>query len=48
MKGPAPPSYPTSQDNKTPFERFKEALGIVASVPKSSLPKTSPKKRRKK
>jgi hypothetical protein len=31
---------------KTPFDRFKEALAIVASVPKSSLPKT--KKPRKK
>ena len=33
---------------KTPFDRFKEALSIVASVPKSSLPKPSKKIQRKK
>jgi hypothetical protein len=33
---------------QTPFDRFKAALAVVASVPKSSLPKTSKKSRNKK
>nr|WP_281719460.1 hypothetical protein [Nitrosomonas nitrosa] len=33
---------------QTPFDRFKEALAVVASVPKSSLPKTKKKSVHKK
>ncbi|WHZ26303.1 MAG: hypothetical protein OJF51_001098 [Nitrospira sp.] len=37
-----------TNNSKTPFDRFKEALAIVASVPKSSLPKTHKKAKSKK
>ena len=33
--------------NQTPFERFKAALARVVAVPKSSLPKTQKKTRKK-
>lgn len=31
-------------NTQTPFDRFKDALSLVASVPKSSLPKPSKSK----
>jgi hypothetical protein len=34
-------------NTKTPFDRFKDALGIVVSVPKSSLQKTAKKPKKK-
>lgn len=37
-----------SPKTQTPFDRFKEALAVVASVPKSSLPKTKKKPAQKK
>jgi len=42
-----PHSIPTSKTSQTPFERFTQALSKVVAVPKSALPK-SPKKSRKK
>jgi hypothetical protein len=33
--------------DKTPFDKFKAALSTVLSVPKSSLPKTSKKSKKK-
>ncbi len=41
-------STTTLQTKQTPFDRFKEALSVVASVPKSSIPKVSKKSPRKK
>jgi hypothetical protein len=32
---------------KTPFDKFKEALSIVVAVPKSTLPKTTKKPKKK-
>jgi hypothetical protein len=40
-------STPPAQTSQTPFERFTAALSKVVAVPKSALPK-SPKKSRKK
>ncbi|OQW36524.1 MAG: hypothetical protein A4E19_15290 [Nitrospira sp. SG-bin1] len=41
---PAQDSTTHTTKTQTPFDRFKDALSIVASVPKSSLPKTTTKK----
>jgi hypothetical protein len=38
----------TPTKTQTPFDRFKAALSIVASVPKSAISKTPKKSTRKK
>ena len=37
----------TASTNQTPFERFKAAVAKVMSVPKSALPKSTKKSRKK-
>ena len=40
-------SSPTSATSQTPFDRFKTALAKIVSVPKTALPKSSKKSRKK-
>jgi len=47
MKQATKPIEIIAKSNQTPFDRFKDALSIVASVPRSSLPKSTKKPRKK-
>jgi len=46
---PRKTEHPTStaQTNQTPFERFKAAMSVALTTPKSSLPKSHKKTRKK-
>lgn len=46
-KKPSPQPTTATRDNQTPFERFKAAMLVALTVPKSSLPKTHKKTSKK-
>ena len=46
-KSTIPQPTTVSKTNQTPFDRFKAALAQVVAVPKSSLPQTHKKTRKK-
>jgi hypothetical protein len=50
MNTPKPSTTPQiskPQTNQTPFERFKAAMSVAFTTPKSSLPKHQKKSRKK-
>ena len=47
MKKLAAEFITSSKTNQTPFERFKAAVSVALTTPKSALPKTEKKPRKK-